>query len=147
MSVRTYDPASVAVLVGGVPITGYADGTFVTVARDSDTFQKVSGADGQVARSKTNDKTGTLTITLMQTSASNDVLEGIAALDELTSTGIVPTLVKDNSGRSIHFAGNSWIRKVPDAEFGKEISNREWVIDLADLVPFNGGNAEFEPTT
>jgi len=147
MSVRTYDPASVSVLVGGAPITGFADGTFVSIERNNDTFQIVSGADGIVSRAKSNDKTGSMSITLAQTSPSNDVLEGIASLDELSSTGVVPVMVKDNSGRSVHFSGNAWVRRVPTAEFGKEISNREWQFDLADYVPFNGGNAEFEPTT
>jgi len=147
MSVRTYDPASVSVLIGGVPISGFADGTFISVERNNPKFQMVSGADGIVSRSKSNDKTGTMTLTLAQTSPSNDVLEGIAALDELSSTGIVPVMVKDNSGRSVHFAGNAWIQQDPTAEFGKELSNREWTFDLADYVPFNGGNAEFEPAT
>ena len=147
MPVRSYDPASVSVLIGGVPISGFADGTFVSIERNNDTFQVVSGADGIVSRAKSNDKTGTLTLTLVQTSASNDVLEGFATLDELSSTGVVPVMVKDNLGRSIHFSGNGWIQRHPTAEYGKEISNREWVIALADYTPFNGGNAEFEPTT
>ena len=87
-----------------------------------------------------------MTITLAQTSPSNDVLDALALLDENTSTGIVPALVKDNSGRSIHFSALAWIRRVPTSEFGKEISNREWVIDLADYESFSGGNADFEPT-
>ena len=55
MSVRTYDPKAVAVLIGGVPIGGFADGTFISVERDNDTFQKVSGSDGIVSRAKSNE--------------------------------------------------------------------------------------------
>ena len=145
MSVRTFDPAQVVLTVGGVPIGGYADGTFISVERNEDTFTPVSGADGVVSRAKSNNKTGTITVTLAQTSPSNDVLSGFAVADELTNTGIVPVLCKDNSGRSVHFSALGWIQKPPTAEYGKEISNREWVLYLADYTPFNGGNADFEP--
>lgn len=146
MSVRTYDPKQVSVLIGGVPMSGFADGTFVSIERDEDTFSKVVGSDGVTSRAKTNNRNGTLTLTLAQTSPSNDVLEGIALLDENSNTGVVPVMVKDNSGRSIHFSALGWVQKHPTAEFGKEVSNREWTVALADYTPFNGGNADFEPS-
>ena len=46
MSVRTYDPKQVIITVGGVPMSGFADGTFLTVDRDDDQWAKVTGADG-----------------------------------------------------------------------------------------------------
>lgn len=144
MPLSTYDPKQVSVIFGGVPLSGFADGTFINVERDNDTFSKTSGSDGIVSRAKSNDRSGTMTITLAQTSPSNDVLEAVALLDEKTNTGIVPVLVQDKSGRSKHFSALAWIRKSAPAEYSKEISNREWVIDLADYIPFNGGNANFE---
>src|SRR5512136_789726 len=104
MPVRTFDPKQCLVVIGGVPMGGFADGTFVSVERTSDTFTKVSGADGIVSRSKTKDRSGTLTLTLAQTSPSNDVLTGFAVKDELSNSGIVPVLIKDLSGRSIYVA-------------------------------------------
>jgi hypothetical protein len=142
MPVRTYDPKRCLVVIGGVPMGGFADGTFVSVERTSDTFTKVSGADGIVSRSKTNDRSGTLTLTLAQTSPSNDVLTGFARNDELTNTGIVPVTVKDLSGRSTYVAAFGWVKKPPTGEFGKEIADREWALDLADLDVFTGGNAD-----
>ena len=34
MPVKTYDPSSVTVTVGGFDISGFADGTAVTIVRD-----------------------------------------------------------------------------------------------------------------
>ena len=144
MAVRTYDPKQVAVLVSGVPMSGFADGTFISVERDEDAFSKVSGADGIVSRAKSNNSMGTLTLTLAQTSPSNDVLSALATLDELTNAGIFPIIVKDNSGRSIHFSSNAWVKKVPAAGYAKEVGNREWIFDLADYSPFIGGNSTFD---
>jgi hypothetical protein len=142
MPVRTYDPKAVLVIIGGVPMSGFADGTFVAVERSNPTFTKVSGADGVVSRAKSNDRSGTLTLTLAQTSPSNDILSGIAVLDETKNLGVVPVLVKDISGRTTIVSAFGWVNKPAKAEFGKEIVNREWTLDLADLDVANGGNAD-----
>jgi hypothetical protein len=142
MPVRTYDPKQVSVLVAGVPIGGFADGTAISVIRSNDSYSKVSGADGVMSRAKSNDISGEVTLTLSQTSPSNDYLSSIQSLDSLSGTGVVPVLIQDNSGRSKYVSGFAWVRKPPDSEFGKEISNREWVLDCADLSFFTGGNPD-----
>ena len=139
MPVKTYDPKGVVATVGGIPISGYADGTFINISRQNDAYSSVAGADGEVSRAKSNDKRGELTLTLLQTSLSNDVLSGIAQLDERSNSGVVPIMVKDISGLTTFFSGSGWIRKVPDSEFGKEISNREWAFELAEMDVFVGG--------
>lgn len=144
MSIRTFDPASVVITVGGVPMSGFADGTFLLVDRDEDAFVKVTGADGTSTRVKSNNRAGTLTLTLKQSSPSNDVLSGFAILDELSNSGVVPVLVKDLSGNSLYFSATGWIQKMPASEFGKEINNREWIIDLVDVDMFVGSNAQSE---
>ena len=143
MPVHTFDPANVIVSIGGTPISGLADGTFVMVSRDEDAFSKVSGADGEVSRAKSNNRSGSLTLTLLQTSMSNDILSAIAALDEISNTGVVPVFVKEMGATkplTTLFACEGWIKKMPDASYGKEIENREWVFDLATVNMFEGGN-------
>ena len=142
MALRTYDPKQVVVSIGGVPMSGFADGTFLLVDRDEQMFSKIVGADGTTTRVKSNNRSGTMTLTLKQSSPSNDVLSGFAALDELSNTGVVPVLIKDLSGNSIFFSATGWIQKYASSEFGKEINNREWVLDLADVDVFVGSNAE-----
>jgi len=141
MTVRTYDPKNVVLTVGGAPISGYADGTFITVSRQNDSFVSVSGADGETARAKQNDKRGDLTLTLLQTSLSNDILSGIAVLDETSNAGVVPVILKDLSGATTYFSGSGWIKKPADSEFAKEVGNREWALELADMEVFIGGVA------
>ena len=140
MPVRTYDPANVIVSIGGTPMSGYADGTFINVSRDENAFTKVTGADGEVGRSKSNNRSGSLTLTLMQTSMSNDILSAIALLDEVSNAGVVPVLVKEIGTDTILMAGEGWIQKMPSYEASKEIGNREWILDLATLGMFEGGN-------
>lgn len=140
MSVRTFDPAEVVLLVGGAPMSGFADGTFISVQRDEQMFNKVSGADGEVTRVKTNNRSGQLTITLAQSSVCNDILSGIAQADELSNSGVVPVSMIDKTGTTVLFCSAAWVQQLPETPFSKEVENREWVIELGPFTMHIGGN-------
>lgn len=133
MSTPTYDPSAVIIIFAGNRILGYADGTFVKVSRNSETFKLYKGTSGEGARAKSLDKSATVTLTLMHTSPSNDILAANAALDEAASSGVTALLIKDLSGRTIHQAQEAWVKKPADSEFGKEIATREWTIECNDI--------------
>ena len=140
--VKTYDPNNVQVIMGGVPIGGFADGTFVSIAFDEDQFAKTVGADGEVSRSKSNNNSATITMTLKQTSASNDALSGFAQADNLDGSGAVPLMIKEiGSGRTLCFTQAAWVQKLPDVGYSKEVEDRAWTIATAQMNVFIGGNA------
>lgn len=142
MSLKKYDPSQVTVIFAGIPISGFAEGTFVSAERNEDSFSLYVGADGEVTRAKSNNKSGRVTFTLAQSSLSNDALSAIATVDELSPAGdgIAPLLVKDLSGRTIVSALEAWIVKPATSEFGRETSEREWILESGDLTMFVGGN-------
>ena len=140
MSVKTYSAKDVTIIFNGATITGYADGTFMTAARDNPAFTIGSGADGEGWRAKSSDKTGTITLTLLQTSLSNDVLSAFAILDEASGNGVGPFLAKDGSGRTLISAQTAWIEKQADSEFARDQSDREWVLKTDSLNVLVGGN-------
>lgn len=140
--VRTYNPARVLVLVGGVPLQGFSDGTFVEIAPMSDRVTSKSGADGEVARSIGTDKRHTITITLQQTSPSNDALSAMLLADELSGGGLpVPVMVQDLSGRTVFSADRSWISKAPSLTYASEIEDRTWTMETGKPSVYTvGGN-------
>ncbi len=141
MSVREYDSASVFVVVGVVPLSGFAPDSKVTIARNEDAFTLQVGSDGEAARSKSNNKSGRMTIRLLQTSPSNDVLSTLALADEVTPGGAVfPFACKDLNGGSLHTAQTGWIVKKPDAEYVVEAGEREWILETDDLKHTVAGN-------
>ena len=142
MSVRTYDPKAVIVTINGIPMSGYSDGTFVEIDRNEPTWNTVVGADGLVTRGKTNNFSGTMTLSLKQSSPSNDVLSSLMAIDEATNTGVFPILVKDLSGNSIYFSADCWINQYANSTFDKAITDRQWTLTLAQADIFVGSNAE-----
>lgn len=144
MAFADYDPNEVTLIVGGVPITGYVDGTFLTHEFDEAQFNKVTGADRLTSRAKTNNYAGSFTVNLQQTSRSNDYLAGLWQADRRGGNGVVPVLLKDNSGRTVITAAQAWIEQAPSSSFSKDIEGREWVIQHAEGNWFGGGNQALE---
>ncbi len=142
MGLKTYDANEVALVFANNLISGFADGTFVAVDQNEDSFSLVVGSDGEGARSKNNNRSATITFTLLQTADSNDVLAAAHNLDILSANGdgIGPLTVKDGSGRAIYHTDKAWVRKPPTAEFGREVGSREWVLETHDLVNLTAGN-------
>lgn len=140
---KTYSGDEVVLVVGNIPVSsGFADGTFVSVEFDEDAFTLTVGTDGEATRSKSNNRSATITITLMQTSDVNDLLSAQYLLDINSpgGAGLVPFLLKDTSGRSLFLAEQCWIQKAPAIEYGRESGTVEWTLRTSSLVPFFGGN-------
>lgn len=132
MAVQTYSPGDVALSIGGNLITGFADGTFISVEREVDAMTKVVGADGEVSRTRSANYSGALTLTLKQTSDGNRILGTYLANDETDGSGIFDVLLTDNLDNKL-FAAEGWCRKGPTEEYASEEGSREWVIDLARI--------------
>lgn len=139
--VKQYDPKLISMIVGGKIISGFADGSFIEVERNEQAFNLKVGVDGEGARAKSNNKSGKITITLMQTSSSNDDLSGFAAADELSNSGAVPAFLKDNLGSTVCSALTAWVQKYPKIGFAKEVETRQWVLETDEIDIFVGGNA------
>jgi len=142
MTTRIYDSNQVQVAFAAIPVQGYADGDFLTITYETDAFSDVAGTDGDVARSKTNDRRATVEIILMSTSPTNDLLSAVHLADINTpgGAGVGAFLVTDLNGTSLFTAGNAWVQKAPDVTYGREANERTWTLRVDSLVAFTGGN-------
>ena len=138
---RTFDFKQVSLTFGSSLIQGFAEGDdVISLSPQADSFNSLAGADGEVTRSKTNDNRFLLTIRLLQTSPSNDDLMSVSLADKLSNGGVQPLLLKDNNGNTLVGEGQAYIQRIPDAGFGTNVSDREWVIMLPNPDLFIGGN-------
>lgn len=140
MSVNTYDPGKHFISFLGVPLTSFADGTYLTAERLSDQFTSVAGAGGEVARVRMRDKRGSFKLSLLASSVENAILSAIANKDESDASGSGVFNVVDGGGTTVINAPNTWIKKRPSGVLSKELPNREWEFECADLEIFLGGN-------
>jgi hypothetical protein len=138
MPLGTYDPKRTSVIIGGAIITGFADGTFINAERTNNTWEDITGADGFTTRVKQNDTSGTITLTLQQSSPSNDVLQILHDSDEESGLATFPVTVKDILGTSQVTSTAAWIQKPANIVFSKGVESREWLIRCADLDLKNG---------
>jgi hypothetical protein len=130
-----YDPALMNVVVGGVIIDGYADGTFIKASRNQDLWSYQPSNSGGGSRSRNPDRSGRIEFTLHAGSPSNAYLGTLCRTDELLGTGVVETQVKDRSTAAAAVdAAQSWIVKMADFERQKEVGEINWVIETNELI-------------
>ena len=139
---KYYDADQVTVTIAGIPLSGYADGEFLSIEQESEDFTDVAGTDGEVSRSKTNDRRATITIMLMQTSDSNDLLSELSNLDRNNpnGAGVGAFLCRDRQGRALYQAQECWVQQPPDVSMDRGATSREWTLRCARLIRFDGGN-------
>jgi len=127
-SLRTFSPANVSVVIFGVPISGYTDGTFIEVERSEPNSSHSTGADGTVGLTKSADKTGTFRVTLMQNSLANLILAGVQATQDQSDSDLIrgPITVTDPSGSIFVAIVNAHIQTPPGLSIGKEQEPRVW---------------------
>lgn len=135
---KTYDPKKQLVNFSGIPLTSFADGTFITVEADEDSFTKLTGASGEVVRVLNNNRGAKVTLVLMQHSIDNDALSAIHAADRLTGEGIGMYSQTELNGTTV-VQGEAWVSKWPNVERAKESSNVTWTFDMANADTFIGG--------
>lgn len=147
----TFAPNDVSIIVtqasSGIAhqINQYSEDSIVNIEWNSPTYTLYTGADNTGTRVYNASNSATLTISLQQTSASNDVLSQLFANDGRNSDGLFSIQVKDASGRSTYFSDDAYIGVRPNAGFSNSMMTREWVIHAFNLDGFAGGNAIVTP--
>jgi hypothetical protein len=134
MALKTYDLSKVIVTVAGIPLQGGADGDKIAVERTADTWTMTVGADGETTRSKQNNASGTITITLQYGADANSILRELFKLDDSTGFGTFPIAVRDTLGVSICSSRDAFISKPPGLTYGRDVGSVEWVIMCGHLT-------------
>jgi hypothetical protein len=144
MSMKVYDADRVTLTLGGIIIdSGLADGEFFKIEMTTEAFSTVVGTDGEVARSKTNDRRAKGSIRVLQSSAGNAALSALHNLDLITpnGAGVVPLFLKDNnSDATLIEAEQCWISKNPSVTYDRGATVREWPFECASAKMLLAGN-------
>lgn len=149
----TYRPEDVVIVIGNDQfshsISGYVDGSFLSLTRVVPHSTLYTGADASNARVKRRVRNYDISLTLHQASESNDVLSQLLILDEdnLTNEALFYITIKDMSGRTVASSPQAFIGTTPDVSFGVELSEYEWVLHAINMQIFNGGNGKFTAST
>lgn len=134
---QQYAADNVSVIANGVPLTGFAEGAFVDVARAVESATLYMGADGKGTMVINPNKSGTITVRLSQASLSNSVLSALEA-----TKAVFPVIVKDTNGNSLHSGAKAFVSSMPTSVYAQELNGREWIITVEALIHFEGGNPD-----
>ena|SRR5712664_1177268 len=137
------DPSQFSLSLMGVAVSGYAPGTFITIAYDEDETDEMVGADGEIVVMRSKNRKGTLTLTLTATAAANDQFNAAAELFRAGAPGGVGSMLcKNLNGRDVSSAESAWVKTRPPMSFSKAASDmtRQWVFSVNPLALGLGGS-------
>ena len=131
MSVLVYDPTEVTIVVDGTVLTGLAE-TMVEAEQAENNFTEYVGALGEVSIAENANKTGTITVTLKNTSPSLAMMNNLA--NRRTYDAFVPVSIIDNNTAGCVISGTQCrVRKPAPYSAGKEVEEVAFEIFVADF--------------
>ena len=142
MELANYCPEDINCLAFGIPLNGFAEGTFITISKDKVPYGTTETADGLTARLFTNSQTYTIQLTFHRGSTSNDVLTKLWQLDELTQKAKFPLFIKDLSGTDLFFSTNTWIEAPSNMVQSSTFDSRTWILRSSQAVINVGSNQD-----
>jgi hypothetical protein len=140
-SLANYSPSDVTITVAGLySVTGFAEGTFVRITKNTRQIITMRGMDGAMSRCKSPDTGWRIEITLAQSSSANDIFSTLWNVDKVTGLGKFPLFIKDGSGSTMFMAATAWIEELPDITFSNQMETRTWTFCATDVLVNIGGN-------
>lgn len=141
MSLLTFSPADLSISVAGlIDITGFIDGSFLSIEKEVTPFVYQRAIDGGTSRTHTKDDNYKVMITITQTSPSNDILNALHGIDIATQVGKVPLLIRDKQGNTIFFSPSASIENYPTITYSKGMEGRQWTFRCPNGMLVVGGN-------
>ena len=161
--VKTYDPAEVLVVVAGLIITGFAQGSFIELSPAEASFRDDYGVDGEPVRWAARNPYDTLVLTLAQTAPANALLSNLYNADLVTHAFIFPVMIHDLNANvlptakdvknlelptpalpSTFVSARGWIPAPPSITFGSSPSPRRWSLRLLNTAYIVSGSNEVD---
>lgn len=137
-TVNCYSPKDVVLSIGGYQLTGWQS---INITRSTKAFQVIRGIRGKNTRVPNKDTSATITISLLQSSASNEVMSWILDSDISEGTGRIALTLKDKSGTSVFSSAEAYITGYPTVSFTGQFEYRNWELFLQSTSTYTvGGN-------
>ena len=128
---KTYDKTQVIVTVG----PDIVDFDTLNISLDEDEWVVTSDAFGTVTRAKNPNRLGMVEITVKNSNSENAIMSAIG-----TAFNLVPIIIKDINGLSLHTMLEAVLIKSADASYENEVTDRVYTFKGKLDVHFNGGS-------
>lgn len=108
---------------------GWAEDTFLTIEPNTERVNYKVGADGQIAPSKSADKSAKITVTYQQNAPVLKAIADVFAAMDISGGEfkVSPMVIIDPNNEVYFVTNNAFVSEVPTNEFGKEQGERSFV--------------------
>jgi hypothetical protein len=139
MATGQYDPKRLLINFFGITLTGFQDGTFLSIKRVAADYKTIPGGDGRSIRVRMHNLLATMEVTLQHDSPTNAALMALRTAGLALGEDVGPfSFIDQLSGESV-IAPESWIEKTPDIEHGTDPGPRLWIFGTGSLEELIGG--------
>lgn len=125
--VLTFQPSNVKLIIENFTVTGIVS---LALEWGKPAFKVIEGCGGINTRVHSLDTSATITVTLLQTSVSNDVFGELVTQDRLYKTGMLSVVLRDQLNGVNVSTDVGFIPQLPNMAFSDDFSDKEWKIYL-----------------
>lgn len=146
--INTFSPSDVALQIDGYTVSAWET---IELKKDTESYNFIKGIRGKNSRVRNYNKSALLTISVLQTSETHDILSEIHSLDiahgeSTADCARLSITLKDRSGTTAFQSDDAYIVSYPSVKFSQDFELREWRIQCHTYNLFVvGGN--LRPTT
>lgn len=140
---RKYAPDDIAITVGTQIVMGLKEGTFVECDRTAETGSLDIGSDGEATLVISPNQSGTIKLTLQQSSPLNDYFNTLfqALQQKNTGVAVVPINIEDKNGTTVVASKQSVVQKPTKVTYADKAEAREWTFVCPYLDIEAGGES------
>lgn len=129
---KVYDPKKCSLVIGGFDITGYPEGSRLTITKVDGVTTTTRGMDGDMVVNIVNMEDGILSFNLLKSSSDNQKMMWWKKVmkEDAQAYTFMPVSFNDPTGFAIKTLG--WLETQADYEAGAEIGEMTWTVHLQD---------------
>lgn len=131
---KTYNLKRCKVAINSIPIEGFGETDALSFEPNEDSWTLTVGGDGEKTRSRMNNDSFTITLTLMQNSAAMAVLQQAHMADILSGNAKFSLEVIDLETPEALVVPECWVMRQPTIAFARQVGEREWRLTAPSLA-------------
>lgn len=130
-TVLTYSPSDVRMNISGYDLGGLLN---ISIEWNAQQMQIRRGIRGQNTRIRNSDLSCRVSVDVLQTSVTNDVLFEIFLIDRRRQFARLDLTISDNSGRTVFQTAEAYVTMVPTVTYSMGFDARRWVFEVLSVT-------------
>ncbi len=133
---QAFNPQKYIIIACGIPISGFASGTFLSITPNSDIANSDVGTDGEVHTNLIANNTSTAKLRMSYDNPSYAVMRAAAELFRTTGVFLPSSFVNINNVLDTTFSASSYIQRASEDNYAMDASAmyREFPIYLQNTI-------------